>query len=70
MEGVECLIYILILNVLVLICEWIAGYLALIAGQASVTVSIAFIMCLQSWLIYTILLLIKNKNEPKQEEMI
>ena len=68
-EGVASVIYILILNVLLLICEWIAGYLALKAGQVSVTVAIAFIMCLQSWLIYTVLLLIKNQNQPKQEEM-
>jgi hypothetical protein len=57
------------LNVLLLIGEWIAGYLALNAGQASVTIAIAFIMCLQSWLIYTLLLFIKNHNQPKQEEM-
>lgn len=63
------MIYILLLNVLLLIGEWIAGYLALKAGQESVTVAIAFIMCLQSWLIYTLLLFIKNQKELKQEEM-
>lgn len=63
------MIYILILNVFLLIGEWIAGFLALKAGQVRVTIAIAFIMCLQLWFIYTVLLIIKNQKVAKQEGM-